>query len=520
MFITYRGYVNSCQRLNYGAGSVPFLCARECLVRQTRGRKASSVPQAALYAKNDEEEEDGDAPVAGKAMRVERLLANLGYGKRRECQVLVKKGRVTTRDGGQLKVGDKVCWGDVVLDGEALDPPSPLLVALHKPVGYVVTSPDDENIPDPVVYDLLPYRFARRRPFLSSVGRLDKDTSGLLLLTDDGTLLHRINSPRRGIWKVYVATLADPMTLKQAEAAVRKFASGSLVLEGDYTPLLPAKVEFTGERTARVAICEGRYHQVRRMFAAVDNKVVALQRVSVGGLSLGPLPEGEWRHLTPLELQLVFGEPSAEDMLRAAPNDDIPASSSARSEGVEVLQRDGGTTASSSSASGGDGGAVTAGSGAVRGPRDGPRLTKKEKKKGPKKDGVKKSQQKGRAIAEEEDDTEGEEDVADFELLPYESTTMQNELGLEEVTDEQDSGLRFSHRRQQRRGLTIRQGTMQDAREGSADEQLDPATYGISYDDEAADVVISSSAGGGVRKYRDGARWRRRRDAFRQMLPS
>ncbi|GIL44558.1 hypothetical protein Vafri_2085 [Volvox africanus] len=318
--------------------------------------------------------------------------------------------------------------------------------------------------------------------------------------------------------QVYVATLADPMTLKQAEAAARKFASGSLVLEGDYTPLLPAKVEFTGERTARVAICEGRYHQVRRMFAAVGNKVVALQRVSVGGLSLGPLPEGEWRHLTPLELQSVFEGPSAEDILGDSPSDAISAGNSARSESAEALQRDGGTTASSSDGSSGGGGA---GSRTVRGSSDGPRLTKKEKKKGPKKDGVRKSPHKGRAVAEEEEDSEGEEeDVADFELLPYESTKMKNELDLEEATGEQDLGLRLSHRRQQRRGPTIRQGTVQDAREGSADEQLDPATYGISYDDEAADVVMSSGAGGGVRKYRDGARWRRRRDALRQMLPS
>ncbi|GIL75870.1 hypothetical protein Vretimale_5580 [Volvox reticuliferus] len=523
MLITYRNYIHSFQRWKCGPYNVPISCARGCLARQTRGRMASRAPPPALSANGDEDEDDGEAPVAGKAMRVERLLANLGYGKRRECQMLVKKGRVTTRDGGKLKVGDKVCWGDVVLDGEDLDSPSPLLVALHKPVGYVVTSPDDENIPDPVVYDLLPYRFARRRPFLSCVGRLDKDTSGLLLLTDDGTLLHRINSPRRGIWKVYVATLANPMTPKQADAAARKFASGSLILEGDYTPLLPAKVEFTEERTARVAICEGRYHQVRRMFAAVGHKVVALHRVSVGGLSLGPLPEGEWRYLTSLELQLVFEGPSAEEILGTAAADVTAASAaiSASSSGGAEVQGDRetitSTRTSSSGGGSGGGGAVTAGVA----PGDGRRLTKKEKKKGPKRDGLRNSQEKGRAAAEEEEDLEGEEeDVADFELLPYDSTVHDKGMFLEEETEDEDSGLRRSHRRQQRRGPTVRQGTVQDARAGNMDEQLDPATYGISYGDEAADVVMSSGAGGGVRKYRDGARWRRRRDALRQMLPS
>ncbi|PNH11086.1 Ribosomal small subunit pseudouridine synthase A, partial [Tetrabaena socialis] len=335
----------------------------------------------------DDDDGDDDAPVAGKAFRVERLLANLGYGKRRECQTLVKKGNVTRRDGGKLKVGDKVCWGDVVLEGEELDPPSPMLVALHKPIGYVVTSPDDENITDPVVYDMLPYRFGRRRPFLSCVGRLDKDTSGLLLLTDDGTLLHRINSPRRGIWKVYEAKLAEVMTPKQAEAASRKFASGTLMLEGDFTPLLPASLELVGERTARVAICEGRYHQVRRMFAAVGHKVVALHRVSVGGLALGSLPEAEWRFLTPQDLAMVFEGPTAEDILGAARGggDALPSSSSGKGGGGGSLpagggaaERDGTAGASSSGSASGEG------SSAAAAQSGGDRLTKKEKKRGKK----------------------------------------------------------------------------------------------------------------------------------------
>ncbi|GLC33148.1 hypothetical protein PLESTM_000029900 [Pleodorina starrii] len=493
----------------------------------------------------DDDDDDGDAPVAGKALRVERLLANLGYGKRRECQVLVKKGRVTTRDGGKLKVGDKVAWGDVVLDGEELDPPSPLLVALHKPTGYVVTSPDDENIPDPVVYDLLPYRFARRRPFLSCVGRLDKDTSGLLLLTDDGTLLHRINSPRRGIWKVYEATLADPMTPRQAEVVARKFASGSLVLEGDYTPLLPAKLERTGERTARVAICEGRYHQVRRMFAAVGNKVLALHRVSVGALTLGSLPEGEWRQLTPQELQLVFEGPTAEEILgqqppaaagggggggggggrraaavsAAAAAAGVGAASDGADDGVAapsaaaVAARDGGAEASTSTRGGRGSGSSGGSSG--EGER---RLTKKEKKKG-RKDAAK---GKGRAAAAEEADEGDEEEEEDFELLPYDDGD--DTAADLDPEDDGEGGHRAGgkgRRRPLRRAAPkVRQGTVQDAPEGSLDEQLDPATYGISYDDEAADVIMSAGAGGGVRKYRDGDRWRRRREALRQMLPS
>ncbi|EFJ43850.1 pseudouridine synthase mitochondrial precursor [Volvox carteri f. nagariensis] len=532
-------------------------CARAFGLRRNQGRNVAVAVQAVRSAAdgNDDDGDDDDegATVAGKALRVERLLANLGYGKRRECQVLVKKGRVTRRDGGKLKVGDKVCWGDVVLDEEDLDPPSPLLLALHKPGGYVVTSPDDENITDPVVYDLLPYRFARRRPFLAPVGRLDKDTSGLLLLTDDGALLHRINSPRRGIWKVYEATLAEPMSTNQAAAAARRFASGSLVLEGDHTPLLPAKLDLIGARTARVAICEGKYHQVRRMFAAVGSHVVALHRVSVGGLTLGSLPEGEWRYLQPQELQLVFEGPSAEDVLGSTATASAATGSMAGGYDATcgVSERDGGATASSSTSSGG-GSALFSdqplsmqgqGQGQGQGER---RLTKKEKKKGKKKarglaGGTAVGGRAGAerdfggeedAMGDEEDDEE-EEDVADFELLPPLEATARDvhlrdaveEKG-QEYDDEEAGDLdrRSARRRPPRRGPTVRQGTVHDAREGSLDEQLDPATYGIPYDDAAADVVMSAggSSGGGaiVRKYREGARWRRRRDALRQMLPS
>ncbi|KIZ06053.1 ribosomal small subunit pseudouridine synthase A [Monoraphidium neglectum] len=208
-------------------------------------------------------------------------------------------------------IGEKVRASEVLLDGEPLDPPSPLTVLLHKPVGYVVTSPDDERVLDPVVY-------SRRRPFLSAVGRLDKETSGLLLLTDDGQLLHRIKSPSKRIWKVYVATLDAPLSAKEAAAAARRFASGTLTLEGDRSPLLPAALSvLEGGTTAEVALAEGRYHQVRRMFAALGRKVVSLHRRTVGALTLEGLPEGEWRHVTPTDLELVFG---GQDLMPADDN--------------------------------------------------------------------------------------------------------------------------------------------------------------------------------------------------------
>ncbi|KAJ9525514.1 hypothetical protein QJQ45_003277 [Haematococcus lacustris] len=285
----------------------------------------------------------------GKPTRVERLLANLGYGKRRECQQLVKQGRVLS--GGQrVRVGDKVLQSEVTCDGEPLDPASPLVVLLHKPVGYVVTSPSDEGVADATVYDLLPHRYSQRRPMLTAVGRLDKDTSGLLILTDDGHLVQRIKSPRSAVFKVYEAKLNQPMTTAQAAAVAKRFASGSFTLTGDLSPLLPAKLTRLDDHCVTVAVCEGRYHQVRlpqcrlsygytvstfqppavflnqqkpvlvcspgmqvrRMLAAVGHDVVRLHRSQVGGLTLGELAEGEWCSLTDSDLDLLFSSPVAD----------------------------------------------------------------------------------------------------------------------------------------------------------------------------------------------------------------
>jgi 16S rRNA pseudouridine516 synthase len=149
---------------------------------------------------------------------------------------------------------------------------------------------------------------------MATVGRLDADTSGLLLLTDDGALNHRLTSPRSHVPKTYVATLAEP--LRGDEAA--RFASGTMRLQGEDTPLLPAQLEVLGEREAALTIREGRYHQVRRMLAATGNHVVALRRTSLGTLLLGGLPEGSWRVLAPVEREALT---SAVRAAKAAPAD-------------------------------------------------------------------------------------------------------------------------------------------------------------------------------------------------------
>ena len=152
---------------------------------------------------------------------------------------------------------------------------------------------------------MLPPRYRGRDPALSTVGRLDRDTSGLLLFTDDGALLHRIISPKSNVPKVYEARLAND--LRGDEGAI--FANGTLLLESETTPLMPAELEVLEPRRARLTLHEGRYHQVRRMFAAVGNHVEALRRVSVGALELGDLPAGEWRMLGPGEIDRIFAAP-------------------------------------------------------------------------------------------------------------------------------------------------------------------------------------------------------------------
>ncbi|RPJ35142.1 MAG: rRNA pseudouridine synthase [Verrucomicrobiaceae bacterium] len=232
-------------------------------------------------------------------MKLIKLLANLGYGSRKEVQRLIRYGAVSDDSGRVLGEGELPPHGRIRFRGEPLDPPFPLTIMLHKPDGYTCSAED----PGATVYDLLPERFAHRNPGLNPVGRLDKDTTGLLFLTDDGRLLHKIIHPKSHCLKIYHATLDRP--LQGHEGGL--FASGGLLLNGETKPLLPAGFEALGEREALVTLHEGRYHQVRRMFAAAGNHVTALKRIAIGGLRLPEdLPEGAWRELAAEDLAALF----------------------------------------------------------------------------------------------------------------------------------------------------------------------------------------------------------------------
>jgi 16S rRNA pseudouridine516 synthase len=237
--------------------------------------------------------------------RLDRLLANLGYGSRQSVRHMIANGVVTLdgerlRDGGLKLAVTSELPQHLQVDGAPLDPPAPLTLVLHKPLGVVCSHSE----PGRSLYDLLPARWRARDPILSTVGRLDADTSGLIIVTDDGGLLHRIISPKSDVPKRYDVTLADPLT--GGEAAV--FAAGGLMLDGETRPLLPAMLEPRGPARAWLTIGEGRYHQVRRMFAALGNRVSALHRDRIGALDLpSDLGPGDYRPIAPAELDAIFG---------------------------------------------------------------------------------------------------------------------------------------------------------------------------------------------------------------------
>ena len=231
-------------------------------------------------------------------MKLVKHLANLGYGSRKQVAQMFREGRISDAAGEVMYADDPLDHEALRVDGERLDPAQGLLLMLHKPVGYTCSTKD----PGRIVYDLLPPRYRLRSPLLSNVGRLDRDTSGLLLFTDDGALLHRISSPKSKLSKVYEATLAEDLRGDEASA----FSSGTLMLESEQTPLLPAELQVIDARHVRLVLHEGRYHQVRRMFAAVGNHVVALHRTDVGGLGLGDLAAGQWRSLDEADRATLF----------------------------------------------------------------------------------------------------------------------------------------------------------------------------------------------------------------------
>lgn len=222
--------------------------------------------------------------------RLDQLLANLGYCSRRDARSWIAAGAVTVGGKQADDFGAKVDPASVRVDGEPLDHPDGLLLLLNKPLGLVCSHELREG---PNVYSLLPPRWRQRNPQVTSVGRLDKDTSGLLLLTDQSALVHRLTSPKHKVPKVYRATLDHDVPPE----IVPLFASGTLRLPDEDTTCAPAQLTLHTPRDAELVLTEGRFHQVRRMFAAVGATVLTLHRTQFGTLSLDDVAPGTWREL-------------------------------------------------------------------------------------------------------------------------------------------------------------------------------------------------------------------------------
>ena len=222
--------------------------------------------------------------------RVDQLLSSLGYASRSEARSWVAAGRVGVGSRIVIDPGERVDAGLVRVDGAPLDHPDGVLLMMHKPAGRVCSHDAAEG---PRVHDLLPERWQRRNPLITSIGRLDKETTGLLLLTDLSALVHRLTSPRHKVPKTYRATVDREVPAGAEEA----FLSGTLRMAGDAEPCAPAQLKRLGSHEVEVILTEGRYHQVRRMLATLGCSVVALHRSRFGDLELGDLPENSWKEL-------------------------------------------------------------------------------------------------------------------------------------------------------------------------------------------------------------------------------
>lgn len=233
--------------------------------------------------------------------RLDKILASQGVGSRKEAGQLIRRGLVQVNGAAVLRPEEKADpeRDTIAVEGKALRFQRHLYLMMNKPAGVVSASRDFR---EKTVVDLVPEILSRRDLF--PAGRLDRDTTGLLILTDDGDFAHRMLSPKKHVYKLYEATVDGPVGMSEIE----KFEAG-VVLE-DGIVCLPAKLTVVSggpSYETLVEIREGKYHQIKKMFLAVGRRVLRLKRVRIGGLELDKtLKEGECRELTERELELVF----------------------------------------------------------------------------------------------------------------------------------------------------------------------------------------------------------------------
>ncbi len=227
-------------------------------------------------------------------MRLDKFIAeNTGLTRSQATKVL-RQGRITVNGMVEKSGAKKLSFEDTVeIDGDRLEwVEEGVYLMFNKPQGYVCSHDEGDY---PTIYQFFDYPLREK---LHSAGRLDVDTTGLVLLTDDGQWSHRITSPKHHCEKTYLVTLADPI-----EAFYEQELENGILLRGEKTPTLPAKLEIIDDYNVNITISEGRYHQVKRMFAALGNKVVALHRWRIGDIVLDEtLEEGEFKPLNQHEI--------------------------------------------------------------------------------------------------------------------------------------------------------------------------------------------------------------------------
>ena len=227
--------------------------------------------------------------MANSYKRIDAHLSSLGYCTRSEAKKFLRMYELCVNEKRVFDTSIKAYHDDITINNEPIDPET-ITILLNKPAGFICSHNDAGSL----IYALIPNRWNRRNPKISTIGRLDVDTTGAIILTDDGALNHKLSSPKSDVLKIYEATLAVP--LKGDEAQI--FASGELMLNAEKKPLLPASLEVISPTHVRLEICEGKYHQVKRMFAAVGNRVLTLHRVKFDSFDVEDLKEGTYKFIS------------------------------------------------------------------------------------------------------------------------------------------------------------------------------------------------------------------------------
>lgn len=218
--------------------------------------------------------------------RVDAYLSSLGYCTRSEARKFLKMNSVFINENRVFNPSLKAKHNEIRVNDEKLDSEK-ITILMNKPSNVICSHNDSGKL----IYSLLPQRWQNRNPKISTIGRLDMDTTGAILLTDDGELNHKLTSPKKDVKKIYEVTLQNPLKGDEKEI----FASGTVVLNGEDKPLKKAKLIILNDNLVHLEIVEGKYHQVKRMFAYTKNKVTKLHRLEFAGFRVDDLKEGEFR---------------------------------------------------------------------------------------------------------------------------------------------------------------------------------------------------------------------------------